>query len=229
MNNTQIKRAAKKFIKALNGKTDFVSVEKYLNEKGYKVVFYNTPSGDREIERFNLFEKAQKNQAFTYTGTAKIVFIDNNVSSDDKNYLLYHETAHLELGHTEYERITTRNKFLMEFEADTFAQMVVNPAKTHRYNLLFAILVTLLLVLSFFAGTHFSGTQTIPVQSTIPSAPQNQYESLPEETPVGETVYITRTGTKYHNADCRYLKSSCIPISKKDAAENYSPCSVCKP
>ena len=44
------------------------------------------------------------------------------------------------------------------------------------------------------------------------------------------TVYITRTGTKYHRPGCSYLKRSAIPISKKEAIKRgYSPCSRCKP
>ena len=44
------------------------------------------------------------------------------------------------------------------------------------------------------------------------------------------TVYITRTGTKYHRLGCRYLSKSCIPISRSAAiAEGYTPCSVCNP
>jgi len=45
-----------------------------------------------------------------------------------------------------------------------------------------------------------------------------------------QTVYITRTGRKYHTATCRYLAKSKIPISLKDAKANgYTPCSVCRP
>lgn len=44
------------------------------------------------------------------------------------------------------------------------------------------------------------------------------------------TVYITKTGKKYHRAGCRYLSRSQIPISLKEAeAEGYQPCSVCNP
>ena len=44
------------------------------------------------------------------------------------------------------------------------------------------------------------------------------------------TVYITRTGKKYHRGSCSYLRSSKIPISLKDAcARGYTPCSRCKP
>lgn len=42
------------------------------------------------------------------------------------------------------------------------------------------------------------------------------------------TVYVTRTGHKFHRAGCRYLSRSQIPIDKKKAiAEGFSPCSVC--
>lgn len=43
------------------------------------------------------------------------------------------------------------------------------------------------------------------------------------------TVYITRTGVKYHRDGCRYLSKSKIPISLTDAKRGYSPCSVCNP
>ena len=43
-------------------------------------------------------------------------------------------------------------------------------------------------------------------------------------------VYITKTGSKYHRAGCRYLSQSCIPIKLSDAiAQGYTPCSVCNP
>lgn len=44
------------------------------------------------------------------------------------------------------------------------------------------------------------------------------------------TVYITKTGSKYHRAGCRYLSKSCIPISLEEAVRRgYTPCSVCRP
>lgn len=44
------------------------------------------------------------------------------------------------------------------------------------------------------------------------------------------TVYITRTGKKYHRDGCRYLKNSRIPVSLKDAkTQGYTPCSICRP
>ena len=44
------------------------------------------------------------------------------------------------------------------------------------------------------------------------------------------TVYITKTGEKYHRDGCRHLKKSKIAIDYNDArARGYDPCSVCNP
>jgi len=43
------------------------------------------------------------------------------------------------------------------------------------------------------------------------------------------TVYITRTGSKYHRAGCQYLAKSSIPMPYDRAKSSYSPCSRCRP
>ena len=43
------------------------------------------------------------------------------------------------------------------------------------------------------------------------------------------TVYLTRTGSKYHKENCRYLSKSKIPIKLVDVSPLHLPCSVCKP
>jgi hypothetical protein len=53
---------------------------------------------------------------------------------------------------------------------------------------------------------------------------QNQSDSK------AQTVYVTRTGKRYHRDGCRYLASSRIAMSLKDAeAKGYTPCKVCHP
>jgi cbb3-type cytochrome oxidase cytochrome c subunit len=44
------------------------------------------------------------------------------------------------------------------------------------------------------------------------------------------TVYVTKTGKKYHRDGCRYLSHSKIKMTLKEAkAAGYTPCSVCRP
>jgi hypothetical protein len=43
------------------------------------------------------------------------------------------------------------------------------------------------------------------------------------------TVYVTKTGSKYHRSGCRYLSRSQISISLSETKKYYSPYSVCDP
>jgi competence protein ComEC len=66
-----------------------------------------------------------------------------------------------------------------------------------------------------------AGSTVVPAQQP---APQQQPQTKEQ------TVYITKTGKKYHRVGCRYLSKSRIATSLKDAKANgYTACSVCKP
>lgn len=84
---------------------------------------------------------------------------------------------------------------------------------------LFTIL--LFLVASFFATTP----QLAAHSNRLPEA-----SYVGQRKKVEQTVYITRTGERYHRGGCRYLRQSRIPIKKSEAIANgYTPCKVCRP
>ncbi len=64
--------------------------------------------------------------------------------------------------------------------------------------------------------------------STRPSRETRRSRPRPE--PRSVTVYVTRTGKKYHVGSCRYLRQSKSAI-RLDAArgQGYTPCKVCRP
>lgn len=65
------------------------------------------------------------------------------------------------------------------------------------------------------------------VTMNLPSATSSNSSTEEKKT---VTVYITKTGAKYHRAGCSYLRQSCIAISLDDAkAQGYTPCSRCNP
>lgn len=75
-----------------------------------------------------------------------------------------------------------------------------------------------------------SRNQAVPVQSQSQYQPEQSKPAPAPSTVSDGSVYVTKTGTKYHAANCRYLKSSEIPMGLKDAIDRgYGPCSVCKP
>ena len=62
-----------------------------------------------------------------------------------------------------------------------------------------------------------------PVRAQLPTVQTAQ-------DPQSVTVYITKTGKKYHRDGCRYLSQSKIKTTLKDAKANgYTPCKVCRP
>ena len=49
-------------------------------------------------------------------------------------------------------------------------------------------------------------------------------------TSTAQTVYVTKTGKKYHTESCRYLSHSKISLSLTEAKKKYyEACKVCKP
>jgi hypothetical protein len=43
------------------------------------------------------------------------------------------------------------------------------------------------------------------------------------------TVFVTKTGDKYHKDGCRSLARSKIPMKLREAVKQYGACLVCKP
>lgn len=103
----------------------------------------------------------------------------------------------------------------------------------------------LLLIVSIFIVVPYISQLRGPLQSllqqgeptktaqsstaTINHAQVQAKRRQPQIRQVEQTVYVTRTGEKYHSAGCRYLRTSSIPLSLSEAKKVYSPCSVCNP
>ena len=84
----------------------------------------------------------------------------------------------------------------------------------------------LLVILTLLIVTGCDNRQSQSRDTGFTSQSQDTYK---EEVPKETIVYITRTGSKYHRADCRYLRESSIVTTLKKARAGYGPCKVCKP
>ncbi len=75
-----------------------------------------------------------------------------------------------------------------------------------------------------------TGTSSGKVQQLVPTAPAEDGDADRSLPGTGGTVYVTKSGKKYHADGCSYLSSSKIAISLDDAkAKGYTPCSKCNP
>lgn len=101
----------------------------------------------------------------------------------------------------------------------------------------------------FLASTHFGGKtyfvfgaanarydmhddfQKVMENLHFASEEPAETTAQPRKTEDGEEmVYITKSGTKYHRADCRWVSDSCIAVDKSEAElRGYTPCGTCHP
>lgn len=71
----------------------------------------------------------------------------------------------------------------------------------------------------------------LPSSSTppLPNAIASSATTTAAAVPVAATVYVTRTGEKYHRAGCRSLAKSSMPMALNQVAERYGACRICRP
>ena len=97
------------------------------------------------------------------------------------------------------------------------ASMKTIPLKLRRLFLVIAVLVI----------SWVSTADSTAYLSAAHLAAASSSQKLQQEKEV--TVYVTRTGEKYHRGTCHYLSRSKIPMSLKDAKLSYDACKVCRP
>lgn len=220
-----IQKEAKKLYRHLKGTVNIPNIISFIESKGYNVVFFNTEDGDDLIKRYGIDRKNVP--SFIYTGTTRVVFVDDLIHPKDKLYCLLHEYGHLILNHIKESEIHTVSRWSTECEADAFAYFVMNysPMKTLR-SVVFALLSAVLIVIctrAYVAPTHE------PYMSTEVSSAVNVPRVTSNSAAV-QTVYVTPSGRKFHRANCRYVKSKDVAeLARNEAEKTYDPCSVCNP
>ena len=107
----------------------------------------------------------------------------------------------------------------------------MNKSRLNKSKILFSLFIIILL--SFFLKTivhqangYYQGTEKIVGNITEPA--DGKKISSNADCPSGCYVHITKTGSKYHSAGCRYLSESDIRICRDDAIKaGYTACKVC--
>lgn len=212
---------AKRIAKKLKRKNiTFENIEKVIKQLGYSIILFNTDLGDIEIERYNLKSKKTSSKGFTYSKWAHIVFIDANLHPRDKIYVLLHELGHICLGHIGDGKSNTRDKILMDIEADSFAYSIIKSNKKH---LPYAIIASIVLSISI----ALSGYLMYAKQFAEPVYTETLTTQSEADT---HLVYVTQSGRKFHLKTCFYVKNKNLTeLTYTQALNNYTPCAVCEP
>lgn len=201
-------KTTKKFIrKELKNNINFETLKECIQKSGYVIIFYKQGHPNDIIIKYNKSDSAAKYHAFTIKrNDAKYVFIDSDISYQDKLYYLAHELAHIVLGHLDSNANVADFRY-QEMQAEAFAHAVLN-YKSHKGLYAVIISAVLVVVLAICGITYH--IHALQADST--------------------TVYITPTGKKYHSENCRYVQDKdCTAVSELQAEKNYEPCKVCNP
>lgn len=229
----KIQKTAKKFIKQLNGVVTFDTVVDYLQKLGYTVIYYSSPECPLLVEEYSLYDYRNSVDAFTYiSDSVKLVFINDDLPLHDMLCDILHESAHIYIGHLKSNPFAT-DSLQHEIEADAFAYAVLKYKKSRTPLIVVAAVVSTAVITSMFSSYyHNAKTPTFVIERSQISEPETISVPQPEtesET-VSDTVYVTPSGTKFHKQGCRYIKNKNVKeYSRTDAANKYSPCSVCEP
>ena len=143
-----IEKCARRISRKHIGKITVSNVSTYLHkEKGYRVLYIGTPSGDDAIQKYCL-QAYIKRKSFTYSDKSKFVFLHNEHDNDDKLSLLLHELGHIELGHLSVAH--DPDCINTERQAEVFAYFMQHPyIGINKKMLWFAIISSVVAALSF--------------------------------------------------------------------------------
>lgn len=191
-----------------------------IEDQGFEIIEFEAGEkifSNSMLKDLNLTGYAQVGKAFTYQqGSAKFVFVCEDMSAKEKLYALAHEVGHifclhLRDGNMDYS-------VHEEYEANEFAHHLLHPniianikrwIVEHKKGVIIGALIALVIIILTFV-----------VASVIKS---NSY--------YGE-YYITETGEKYHKKDCIFIKDKrrVERLTESDYhSGEYDPCQICLP
>ncbi len=198
------------------------ALSEILTKQGYTVVnfnsLYNEPDVAELINTLNLSDFVKERKGFTYADVNhRIVFVNEDLSEQEKLLVLLHEEGHIYCGHLSEKSIIGRD-VIQEYEANEFVHYMLNETFFQKIKLALlrhkkaTITMSIILVCAIVAG----------VITGIVIKQQSYY---------GE-YYITKTGNKYHEEKCVFVKDKDnIERLTKEQFENreYEPCGTCLP
>ena len=106
------------------------ALSEILTKQGYTVVnfnsLYNEPDVAELINTLNLSDFVKERKGFTYADSNhRIVFVNEDLSEQEKLLVLLHEEGHIYCGHLTEKSIIGRD-VIQEYEANEFVHYMLN-------------------------------------------------------------------------------------------------------
>lgn len=193
-------------------------LEQALLLRGYTLVEFSRTSNDRDIttllNALCLSEYAAQHAAFTYAdANLRIVFLQENLSEQERQILLSHELGHVCCRHLESAH-PSLSGVVEEQEANEFAGRLIT--YNQRCHLIRKTLlgVAILCCVAILAGLLLRGGSSNTTRAMSGS----------------DEVCLTHSGECYHQSNCTFVqgKNNIIYVTRAEAeASGYKPCQYC--
>lgn len=203
-------------------------LQKIIEENGFVIVPYKKYNNSDEISecinKLNLQNKIQQHDSFIYVNNnLKLVFINSDLSTQDKCSLLFHELGHI-VDPNLLSSDLSYSKIQREEFANTFSYHIQHPGTSVKLLSLLSlksVIITTLAILAFLICGI--GLYHNHIHSEIPTATVE----ISEETPM---YFVTSSGEKYHKDFCiivKYRNNICAHPLDELKNKGYKPCLLC--
>jgi len=218
-----IKNTVNKFIKQRHITTvNYSTLKEVVKNIGFTIIEFNNIFNDKDIEtvihNLNLGDDVLRSRGFTYADkNYRLLFVNEDLSDDEKLYVISHELGHIVCEHYSTSPIIGRD-VKEEHEANEFSHYLLN--QNAFYNLKLTITKHKKAVV--LVASSIVAILVIIVAGIAINKEQSYYGDF----------YITTTGDKYHQPECIHVKNNNnIERLTKEQFESgeYEPCGTCLP
>ncbi len=195
---------------------DYNSLCEAAEKSGFSIIEFSNAYNDEDvsviIKELGLENAVLCSKGFTYADrNYRLIFVNENLSENEKCMVLSHELGHIECGH-----ITEKNVFgndvRQEHEANEFSHYILKRTgrrcsfwKKHKKAVICASVVAVVALSVALVLLLSSGS---------------------------DEYYVTATGWRYHTENCKYVKhkTDAEKVSWEEIQEGgYRRCTVCMP
>lgn len=215
----QVRKIAGEYLRRqISGAVTSEKVISALQSQGYTVVPFNAVSNSRDISELaallGVGEYLRSSKGFTYADSNnRIVFLNEDLSEEERVYVLLHEQGHILCRHL-CEGNILGNDVVQEHEANEFVHFVLYPTlgmkiaqRRKQIIILLSAIIAAVTIIALIGAV-------------------NQ-----QKTYYGE-YYITETGHKYHKADCVFVKNKTNVrrlTEEEFGSGEFEACEMCLP
>ncbi len=236
MENNPARKAALKilFQNKLYSLTDCNDLQRVIESNQFTIINYKKTSNSEYIaeliEKLRIEKEVEHNDSFLYlTKNLKILFINANVSVEDKCALLRHELGHISDPNFKNDD-SNYSKIKREEFANEFAFCIKNPGIGFKLKLF--IIKKWKLIFSMFALAAFILGLYFMINFLIIKQTKSVTTDISTSTTSDSTYYVTSSGKKYHKKHCIIIKykNNLTEVTLNEAINaRYKPCLICFP